>query len=49
VCIHRGDCSYVYEYLHLYCVTSEKKRNILTEFDLCGQSATGAGGEGVFF
>jgi hypothetical protein len=23
-CIHRGKCSYVYEYLRLYCVTSEK-------------------------
>jgi hypothetical protein len=27
-CVHRGECSYVYEYLHLYC--DSKKRNHVT-------------------
>jgi hypothetical protein len=26
VCVHRGECSYIYEYLHLYCV-SQKNHN----------------------
>jgi hypothetical protein len=24
VCVHRGECSYVYEYLCLYCVSKKK-------------------------
>jgi hypothetical protein len=24
VCVHRGECPYVYEYLHLYCVSQKK-------------------------
>jgi hypothetical protein len=27
VCVHRGECSYVYKYLHLYCV-SKKNHSI---------------------
>jgi hypothetical protein len=26
-CIHMGECSFVYEYLYLYCVTSHKKKD----------------------
>jgi hypothetical protein len=22
MCVHRGECSYVYEYMHLYCVSN---------------------------
>jgi hypothetical protein len=25
VCVHRGECSYVYEYLHLYCVSKKRR------------------------
>jgi hypothetical protein len=28
-CVHRGECSYVYEYLCLYCVSKKK----VTELD----------------
>jgi hypothetical protein len=24
VCVHRGECSYVYKYLRLYCVSQKK-------------------------
>jgi hypothetical protein len=24
VCVHRGECSYVYEYLRLYCVSQKR-------------------------
>jgi hypothetical protein len=26
VCVHRGECSYVYEYLCLFCVSKIKKK-----------------------
>jgi hypothetical protein len=25
-CVHRGECSYVYEYLRLYCVSQKKNQ-----------------------
>jgi hypothetical protein len=38
-CIHRGECSYVYEYLRLYCVTYCKKK--IWGVVLVGQIAEG--------
>jgi hypothetical protein len=32
-CVHRGECSYVYEYLRLYCV-SKKTRQIIEKMAL---------------
>jgi hypothetical protein len=31
-CVYRGECSYVYEYLRLYCVS--KKIHIVLNFDV---------------
>jgi hypothetical protein len=31
-CVHIGECSYVYEYLRLYCVSKKKKEYVFNFF-----------------
>jgi hypothetical protein len=34
-CVHRGEYSYVYEYLRLYCVSKKKIHHTLQKNNIC--------------
>jgi hypothetical protein len=40
-CIHRGECSYVYEYLRLYCVSKKRYKNVTLVTHLSFNGSTG--------